>query len=104
MAPPMSAGGFLNRLREEGVTVVEVGDWEHHNRNHKGPWGPVHGVMIHHSVTSGSELTVGICRAGRPDLPARCATASSPRTVSCTSWATAGPTTRAWVTTTCCAP
>ncbi len=39
MAPPMSAGSFLDRLREEGVTVVEVGDWEHHNRNHKGPWG-----------------------------------------------------------------
>ena len=33
------------------MTVVEVGDWRTHNRNHKGPWGPVHGVMIHHTVT-----------------------------------------------------
>jgi hypothetical protein len=29
----------------------------------------VYGVMIHHTVTSGSEHTVGICRDGRPDLP-----------------------------------
>lgn len=69
MAPPMSAGIFLDRLREEGITVVEVGDWEHHNRNHKGPWGPVYGVMIHHTVTSGSEHTVEICREGYTDLP-----------------------------------
>jgi hypothetical protein len=51
------------------VKVVEVGDWEHHNRNHKGPWGPVHGVMIHHTVTNGSARTVELCREGRPDLP-----------------------------------
>ncbi|MFF3614585.1 N-acetylmuramoyl-L-alanine amidase [Streptomyces sp. NPDC002580] len=69
MASPMSAGSFLDRIREEGVHVVEVGDWRHHNRNHKGPWGPVHGVMIHHTVTSGAERTVGICREGHGDLP-----------------------------------
>ena len=39
MAPPMSAGRFLTVLKDEGVRVVEVGDWEHHNRNHMGPWG-----------------------------------------------------------------
>ncbi|MFJ5531355.1 N-acetylmuramoyl-L-alanine amidase [Streptomyces sp. NPDC093261] len=69
MAPPMSAGTFLDRLRAEGATVVEVGDWEHRNRNHKGPWGPVHGVMIHHTATTGAERTVALCRDGRPDLP-----------------------------------
>ncbi|WP_169801314.1 N-acetylmuramoyl-L-alanine amidase, partial [Streptomyces kanamyceticus] len=69
MAPPMSAGRFLDILRDEGVTVVEVGDWEHHNRNHKGPWGPVHGVVIHHTVTSGSQRTVEICRDGYASLP-----------------------------------
>lgn len=69
MAPPMSAADFLDALRDEGVTVVEVGDWRHHNRNHKGPWGPVHGVMIHHTVTQGSEHTVELCRDGYEDLP-----------------------------------
>jgi hypothetical protein len=60
---------FAQILRNEGVTVVEVGDWEDHNRNHVGPWGPVHGVMIHHTVTKGSARTVAICRGGYEGLP-----------------------------------
>ncbi|WP_046731169.1 N-acetylmuramoyl-L-alanine amidase [Streptomyces humi] len=69
MAPPMSAGALLDALRDEGVTVVEVGDWREHNRNHKGPWGPVHGVMIHHTATHGADRAVRLCRYGRPGLP-----------------------------------
>ncbi|MEV0441796.1 N-acetylmuramoyl-L-alanine amidase [Streptomyces spectabilis] len=69
MAAPMPASTFLAALRAEGVTVVEVGDWRTHNRNSKGPWGPVHGVMIHHTVTSGSARTVAICRGGHTALP-----------------------------------
>jgi hypothetical protein len=69
MADPMSAAAFLSNLREEGVRVVEVDDWQHHNRNSKGPWGPVNGVMIHHTVTKGTANTVKICRDGREDLP-----------------------------------
>jgi hypothetical protein len=69
MATPPSAPAFAQLLRDEGVTVVEVGDWEDHNRNHMGPWGPVHGVMIHHTVTSGSARTVEICRDGYAELP-----------------------------------
>jgi LysM repeat protein len=67
-APP-SASRFAALLRAEGVTVVEVGDWETHNRNSKGPWGPVHGVMIHHTVTKGTAATVKICRDGHSALP-----------------------------------
>ncbi|MEU0988548.1 N-acetylmuramoyl-L-alanine amidase, partial [Streptomyces sp. NPDC005953] len=44
MAQPMSAAAFLQALRDEGLKVVQVGDWRTHNRNAKGPWGPVHGV------------------------------------------------------------
>jgi hypothetical protein len=69
MATPPSAGTFLDFLRDEGITIVEVDNWETHNRNTKGPWGPVHGVMIHHTVTKGTASTVKICRDGRPDLP-----------------------------------
>ncbi|MFE7777795.1 N-acetylmuramoyl-L-alanine amidase [Streptomyces sp. NPDC057445] len=69
MAPPMSASSFLDALRDEGLTVVQVGDWRTHNRNHKGPWGPVNGVMIHHTVTKGTANTVRICRNGYPSLP-----------------------------------
>lgn len=69
MAAPMAARSFLQALRDEGLTVVEVGDWEDHNRNHKGPFGPMHGVMIHHTVTTGTARTVDICRKGYASLP-----------------------------------
>ncbi|MGW3410235.1 N-acetylmuramoyl-L-alanine amidase [Streptomyces sp. NPDC000888] len=69
MATPPTASMFAALLRAEGVAVVEVGNWETHNRNSKGPWGPVHGVMIHHTVTSGTAATVRLCRDGRSGLP-----------------------------------
>ena len=69
MAKPLSAAAFLKALRDEGLKVVEVGSWRTHNRNSKGPWGPVHGVMIHHTVTKGTQATVNICRDGHANLP-----------------------------------
>ncbi|MFE4679178.1 N-acetylmuramoyl-L-alanine amidase, partial [Streptomyces sp. NPDC056723] len=69
MAAPLSAAQFIAALRAEGVKVVEVGNWRTHNRNSKGAWGPVHGVMIHHTVTKGTAATVKLCRDGRSDLP-----------------------------------
>ncbi|MFJ7023246.1 N-acetylmuramoyl-L-alanine amidase [Streptomyces sp. NPDC101117] len=69
MATPMAASTFAAKLRAESLTVVEVGDWETHNRNHMGPWGPVHGVMIHHTVTKGTASTVELCRKGHSALP-----------------------------------
>ncbi|MFF2522421.1 peptidoglycan-binding protein [Streptomyces liangshanensis] len=69
MSTPMTAATFLDVLKSEGLTVVQVGDWRIHNRNHKGPWGPVHGVMIHHTVTKGTANTVDICRHGYAALP-----------------------------------
>jgi hypothetical protein len=65
----MGPATFLDRLLDEGLTVVEVGDWVDHNRNHRGPWGPMHGVMIHHTVTKGSANTVRICANGYEGLP-----------------------------------
>ncbi|MCP3756906.1 N-acetylmuramoyl-L-alanine amidase [Streptomyces sp. TBY4] len=69
MSAPLSADRFIAALRAEGLTVVEVGDWRTRNRNHKGPWGPVHGVMLHHTVTRGTAYTVQLCRDGDADLP-----------------------------------
>ncbi|MFD6892070.1 N-acetylmuramoyl-L-alanine amidase [Streptomyces sp. NPDC059957] len=69
MSAPLSADRFLRALRAEGLTVVEVGNWRTHNRDHKGPWGPVHGVMLHHTVTHGTAYTVQLCRDGHADLP-----------------------------------
>jgi hypothetical protein len=69
MATPLSASKFLAALKAEGVRVVEVGSWPTHNRNSKGAWGEVHGVMVHHTVTKGTANTVSICRTGYAGLP-----------------------------------
>lgn len=69
MASAPSASTFAALLRAEGATVVEVGDWETHNRNSKGPWGSLYGVMIHHTVTKGTANTVELCRKGHSSLP-----------------------------------
>ncbi|MEU4131148.1 peptidoglycan-binding protein [Streptomyces wuyuanensis] len=69
MATPLSASTLLKALRDEGLRVVEHRSWRTHNRNHKGPWGPVHGVMIHHTVTSGTQNSVDICYNGHAGLP-----------------------------------
>lgn len=66
MATPMTASEWASALRKEGVTFSLDTGWTTHNRNHKGLWGPVHGVMIHHTAgTSSLELV----RKGTVGLP-----------------------------------
>jgi hypothetical protein len=69
MAKPLSASKMVEILRAEGLTVHEVRSWRTHNRNSKGPWGPLNGVMIHHTVTSGTARSVDICYDGYTALP-----------------------------------
>lgn len=69
MSTPLSADALVAALKAEGVTVVEHDGWRTHNRNHKGAWGPVNGVIIHHTVTSGSAATVELCYDGYSALP-----------------------------------
>ncbi|WP_406353270.1 N-acetylmuramoyl-L-alanine amidase [Streptomyces sp. NBC_00658] len=69
MSSPLSATTFRDAIKGAGVTVVEVGNWTTHNRAGHGAWGPVHGVMIHHTVTSGTANSVAICRDGYAALP-----------------------------------
>ncbi|MEV3992040.1 peptidoglycan-binding protein [Streptomyces sp. NPDC049837] len=69
MAAPLSPDRLLAALRAEGVRVVEHPGWRTRNRNHKGAWGPVHGVIVHHTVSSGSAASVALCRDGYAALP-----------------------------------
>ncbi|MFI2430260.1 peptidoglycan-binding protein [Streptomyces sp. NPDC018693] len=69
MATPLSADALTSALRAEGVTVVEHPGWRTHNRNHRGTWGPVNGVIIHHTVTSGTTPSVELCFNGHSTLP-----------------------------------
>lgn len=66
MATPLSADRVLRALREEGLTVREYGSWRFHNRNHKGRWGGVNGVVIHHTAGRNS---LRLCYEGTADLP-----------------------------------
>ncbi|MFE0477023.1 peptidoglycan-binding protein [Streptomyces sp. NPDC058947] len=70
MAQPLSADQFLVALKKSGARVVEHGNWRTHNRNHKGAWGPLHGVMIHHTGPYSTEASiVELCRTGYTSLP-----------------------------------
>ncbi|AJT67453.1 hypothetical protein T261_5837 [Streptomyces lydicus] len=69
MARPLSADALVKALRSEGVTIKEHPGWRSHNRAGHGPWGPVHGVVIHHTVTSGTDASVAMCWDGYDDLP-----------------------------------
>ncbi|MDK1473619.1 N-acetylmuramoyl-L-alanine amidase [Streptomyces sp. 549] len=70
MAPPLTPTRILAALEAEGLTVVEVGQWRTHTRTAESrPWGEVHGVMLHHTVTQGTAATVRICRDGYAGLP-----------------------------------
>ncbi|MFF5568106.1 peptidoglycan-binding protein [Streptomyces sp. NPDC012623] len=69
MATPLTADRLVAALRAEGVKVIEYGKWRTHNRAGHGAWGPLNGVMIHHTVTSGTDASVRICYAGYAELP-----------------------------------
>jgi N-acetylmuramoyl-L-alanine amidase len=66
MATPLTANQLIKALRAEGLDPRTMPGWSMHNRNHKGPWGPVHGVMIHHTAGRNS---LRIVHEGRADLP-----------------------------------
>ena len=69
MATPMNADLLVRVLRSAGLRVVEHRSWRTNNRNSKGAWGPVHGVMIHHTVTQGTYSSVNLCYDGHSSLP-----------------------------------
>lgn len=69
MSAPVGAATFYGDLKEL-ATVHAYEGWEHHNRGTRGDgWGPVHGVLIHHTVTKSTAAAIAMCSAGRPDLP-----------------------------------
>ncbi len=48
---------------------MERPGWRSHNRNGKGPWGPVNGIIVHHTVTTGTAASISICENGYSELP-----------------------------------
>lgn len=68
MATPMTPAQWLANLRAEGVAVRERAGWTTHERDDETgrAFGPVHGVVIHH--TAGRD-SLALCWSGTPDLP-----------------------------------
>ena len=68
MATPMTADQRLTAYRAEGLTVHEHTGWRTHNRDTATGrvFGPVVGVLIHHTAGHGDKE---ICFNGRSDLP-----------------------------------
>lgn len=68
MSNPMTADQFIAALKAEGVHVVEHAGWRTHNRDGHGGWGPINGVMIHHTAGT-APGDGGVVWSGRSDLP-----------------------------------
>lgn len=68
MAAPLTPDQLVNALKAEGLDVRTYGEWRTRNRNHKGPWGPIHGTMFHHTG-GGPDGAVQYCYSGSPELP-----------------------------------
>ena len=66
MATPLTASQLLNAFEQEGCDPKEYKSWRTHNRNHKGQWGGVNGVVIHH--TAGRD-SLSLCYNGTSALP-----------------------------------
>ncbi|MFR0354179.1 N-acetylmuramoyl-L-alanine amidase [Streptomyces sediminimaris] len=68
MATPLTATEMLAALKAEGLTVHEHDGWRTHNRDRATGkrFGPVHGVLIHHTAGHGDKE---LCYRGRSDLP-----------------------------------
>lgn len=66
MATPLTADRLLAALKAEGVRVAERSGWRTHNRNHVGTWGPVNGLVIHHTAGVSS---LDLCWTGMTGLP-----------------------------------
>lgn len=49
MATPMTSTQQIAMFNRWGIPFKEYKDWKNHNRNHKGLWGPVNGLMVHHT-------------------------------------------------------
>ncbi|MFE5092093.1 peptidoglycan-binding protein [Streptomyces sp. NPDC056638] len=62
----MTADQFVKALKGADLKVKEHSGWRTHNRNHKGAWGPVNGVVIHH--TAGAD-SLNFVFNGSADLP-----------------------------------
>lgn len=71
MGTPLSASQMLSVLKKEGVKVVEHAGWETAGRDKATgkTFGPVRGLILHHTAGADSSAGLNIVKNGRSDLP-----------------------------------
>src|SRR5678816_1179785 len=70
MATPMTAAQFTKLLTDWGIPHKAIHeDWTTHNRNHKGNWGPVNGVVLHHTGSDEQTSMPSVLWDGYANLP-----------------------------------
>lgn len=70
MSLPLTADQVVAALRAEGLKIVERPGWRTHNRGDRGAgWGPVNGMLLHHTASSGELSSVELCEDGYAELP-----------------------------------
>lgn len=68
MSTPMTAAQIVAQLKKWGIPYKEYKEWKTHNRNSKGAWGPVNGLMVHHTGTDNKDQRE-LLYAGVSNLP-----------------------------------
>ena len=68
MAIPMSANEQIALFNKWKIPYREYSNWRTHNRNHKGNWGPVNGLMVHHTGSDAKDQRK-LLHDGLSDLP-----------------------------------
>lgn len=67
---PMTAAQFTHQLETWGIPYKPIHpDWATHNRNSKGPWGPVYGIGLHHTGSDDQTGMPAVLWDGRTGLP-----------------------------------
>lgn len=70
---PMTPGSFVDLLKDWAIPYLSNSHdnvpWHNHNRNHKGEWGPVHGIGNHHTGAEDNKAGRDILWHGYGSLP-----------------------------------
>lgn len=70
MAAPMTADETRRVLARWRVPFEAVHGWRTRNRNHVGAWGPVHGLVLHHTGDDARDKAdLAVVTRGRAGLP-----------------------------------
>lgn len=69
MATPVTVAQLLATFKKWGVDYEEVRSWRSHNRSAGRAWGPMNGIVIHHTASSNDAAAVKLVYDGRSDLP-----------------------------------